>query len=383
MPLRSAASPRPHRFLRRTLRQLAALLLMPLGLAAQAAGVETLVTNAAIVDFEFDWGRDGLNCPSCNQGAGNARLAWTDGKRNLWVANVDYATGAFVPANGRGVKVDTNTALVTTYGNGPEWAFSALGSQLVYTKYLPDQPPSDATAGVGVATMMNGSWTNEMLDDSLQRISPIATLDLTDAAAKIQYQDTTKTKTFWRVVTDGAEEHQITVKGYSAGARRWVPGTGKVILTGKAASGYNQIFLFDTNTGDTQQLTNENGNVSGAMMWQAPEYDNEYVFFGVHNGRSYIFFQMNKTSVASNMSKPSQIGMVGILPDNNTLVNLTPDTATSRVRMDPEYYITAQGPFIYYNRYQLATTDTGPVPDGVWRVDTQLGPPVISSSLSH
>ena len=47
------------------------------------------------------------------------------------------------------------------------------------------------------------------------------------------------------------------------------------------------------------------------------------------------------------------------------------------------YYITAQGPFIYYNRYQLATTDTGPVPDGVWRVDTQLGPPVISSSLSH
>jgi hypothetical protein len=118
--------------------------------------------------------------------------------------------------------------------------------------------------------MVNGSWTNELLDDSLQRISPIATLDLTDAAAKIQYQDTTKTKTFWRVVTDGAEEHQITVKGYSAGARRWVPGTGKVILTGKAASGYNQIFLFDTESGQTQQLTDENGNVSGAMMWQAP-----------------------------------------------------------------------------------------------------------------
>jgi hypothetical protein len=35
-------------------------------------------------------------------------------------------------------------------------------------------------------------------------------------------------------VTDGAVEHQIAVKGYSAGARRWVPGTGKVILTGKA-----------------------------------------------------------------------------------------------------------------------------------------------------
>lgn len=400
------------------LRQLAALCLLPLGLPAQAAGVETLVTQAAVVDFEFDWGRDGLNCPNCNQGAGNARLAWTDGKLNLWVANVDPATGAFVPANGRGVKVDTDTALVTTYGNGPEWAFSALGSQLVYTKYLSGQDASDDTAGIGVATFVNGHWTAGMLDNSLKRISPIATLDLGTPAAMIQYQDAAKVKTFWRLASDGAAEHEISVKGYSAGARRWVPGTGKVILTGKAASGYNQIFLFDTESGQTQQLTDENGNVSGAMMWQAPEYDNEYVFFGVlngkmlvvyrqlpdanglpswqavqrnslpagfpyvwspeyfvHNGRSYIFFQMNKTSVASSMSKPSQIGMVGILPDNNSLVNLTPDTSTSRVRMDPEYYITAQGPFIYYNRYQLATPDTGPVPDGVWRVDTQLGPP--------
>jgi hypothetical protein len=92
-------------------------------------------------------------------------------------------------------------------------------------------------------------------------------------------------------VTDGAVEHQIAVKGYSAGARRWVPGTGKVILTGKAPSGYNQIFLFDTDSGQTQQLTNENGNVSGAMMWQAPEYDNEYVFFGVLNGKMLVVYR--------------------------------------------------------------------------------------------
>jgi hypothetical protein len=124
-------------------------------------------------------------------------------------------------------------------------------------------------------------------------------------------------------------------------------------------------------------------DANGLPSWQAVQRNSlpagfPYVWspeYFVHNGRSYIFFQMNKTSVASSMSKPSQIGMVGILPDNNTLVNLTPDTSTSRVRMDPEYYITAQGPFIYYNRYQLATPDTGPVPDGVWRVDTQLGPP--------
>jgi hypothetical protein len=52
MTLRPAGSS-----LRQCLQRLAALCLLPLGLSAQAQGVETLVTNAAIVDFEFDWGR--------------------------------------------------------------------------------------------------------------------------------------------------------------------------------------------------------------------------------------------------------------------------------------------------------------------------------------
>ncbi len=41
-----------------------------------------------------------------------------------------------------------------------------------------------------------------------------------------------------------------------------------------------------------------------------------------------------------------------------------------------DYFITAQGPFIYYNGYK-PQTDTRPfIGEGVWRVDTQLGPPV-------
>jgi hypothetical protein len=44
------------------------------------------------------------------------------------------------------------------------------------------------------------------------------------------------------------------------------------------------------------------------------------------------------------------------------------------VRRDPEYFITAKGPYIYYNRY-LPETDSRPaISEGVFRVDTQLGP---------
>jgi hypothetical protein len=40
--------------------------------------VEVQVSTVEIVDFEFDWGRDGVYCSTCNQGAGNARLTFTD-----------------------------------------------------------------------------------------------------------------------------------------------------------------------------------------------------------------------------------------------------------------------------------------------------------------
>ena len=54
---------------------------------------------------------------------------------------------------------------------------------------------------------------------------------------------------------------------------------------------------------------------------------------------------------------------------------LTNDAQTPRLRLDPEYFITAQGPFIYYNRLVPETASHPPINDGVWRVDTNLGPP--------
>jgi hypothetical protein len=53
---------------------------------------------------------------------------------------VDPDSGAFLPADGQGVLVDKNAAAATTFGNGPEWAISAQGSQLVYSSTSPTKP---------------------------------------------------------------------------------------------------------------------------------------------------------------------------------------------------------------------------------------------------
>ena len=47
------------------------------------------------------------------------------------------------------------------------------------------------------------------------------------------------------------------------------------------------------------------------------------------------------------------------------------------MRRDPEYYITAKGPFVYYNAYAKNSDPAAkPVSLGVYRVDTGLGAPI-------
>jgi len=391
--------------------------------AATLPAPEVLVTSSLIIDYEFDWGRNGVYCASCNDGAGNSRLAFIDNAKRLWVAQVDFQTGAFVPAYGTGELVDSNAALVTDFANGPEWMVNSMGSQVVYTKYPSGAVPSAATAGVAMAQRINGVWSVDFLPGSEGRNSPIGTMDLTDQVPALHFQDATNTKIYWRTAEDASVEARVPVSGPNGGGRRWVPDTRQVILTGNgrpgsAGAGFRQVFLYDTETKALQQLTNEAANTVGGMMWRAPEYNNEYVFFAVragkelrvyrkmttrgggsrwmvvstfttpadypyirspeyfvHNGKSYIFFELDQTNVAGDASHPNILGMVGILPENSALTALTADGTEPRGRKDPEYFITANGPYIYYNRYKLTTVANEGAHEGVYRVDTQLGPP--------
>jgi hypothetical protein len=385
---------------------------------------EVQVSEAPIVDFEFDWGRDGVHCTSCNFGDGNNRFVFSDRDNNMWLAHVDPVTGAFDPPDGRGVLVDVGAAFSTDFGNGPEWMFGSAGSQIIYTKYLPGEPQSTFSASVAVGKMIDGSWLAGVVDGGLRMQAPAATLDLDDPAPRMNYQDFAKKKVYWRVVDDPSSETLMPIAEQTGGgSRRWVPGTRKVIFSGSAPPDpdgvvYQQVFVYDTDTDELEQLTFDPVTKWGAFMWPAPEYDNELVFFTIYGrtnlavyrllagdggetswevanmipmpaklpyawspepllygGRSFIFFQVSSSAAANDMSVPTQLAITGIDPAKPSLRMLTNDSNTRRVRMDPESYITANGPYIYYNRYVPSTPTRQVKNDGVWRVDTYLGPP--------
>ena len=398
---------------------------------AQALPDEVQVGTREIKDFEFDTAREGVYCPKCNGGAGNSRLAYIDTDHNLWVGRVNFSNGYFNPPDGKDVLVDTNATTATEIGNGPEWVDSEQGSQLVYTRWTDGQPRQPQFLQLGLAYMSGSSWMAGPIDRSKGRVLPIGTDDPNGPYPFLHFQTfstaTRPTTVYWRGLYPNSTEVAIPMLNPQANiTRRWVPNTLDIILTAPESSispstpaalspSTRQVFLYHASTGEFEQLTFDDVNKFWAFMWPAPEFDNEQVFVVmvggnrlciyrklddgqggmawtnvktikmpddtpyvtspepfVYNNQSWISFTLSADPTGRDFTKPSLIAISGVVPGVNSLRLLT--SGTDRVRRDPEYFITANGPYIYYNRYLPASGPGGhPISEGVFRVDTQLG----------
>lgn len=366
-----------------------------------------------MTDFEFDQPR--------------ARFAFSDFQGNLWIGKVDPTTGDFKPKNGKGLLVDTGTARATDFGNGPEWLMGAAGPQLVYTKYLPDLPTSPVNARVARASVVGEAWVPTFIEADVPRTSPLGSLMAGDLAPRVTYDAPASLSGghhinfYWREIEPS--QNEVVVPGtYGTlpdATRRWVPGTHTVVFSRAFTDpqGMRQIqaFAYDTDSAVLEQLTFDDGYKKEVFLWRAPEFGYEYLAFAVvngrelrlyrklddgtgatawtpinrwyspayapfiwspepfvHNGKSYIFFVLSPSTEIVDPTAPTQLGMV--TPGSANITYLT-DPNRELVRADPEVFITASGPYIYYNCYAVRT-DTNPGGSiGVWRVDTALGPP--------
>jgi hypothetical protein len=388
---------------------------------ASTPATEVLVTTTKFGDIEFDWGRDGVHCPTCNGGEGNARFNWVSRTNELWIGKIDFNTGAIYPPNGRAVRVDTSAAYFSDFGNGPEWVFSKGDSQLIYTRYTPGAAITPENTGIGLAKTVNGSWTAGFIPGGLGRITPGPSQSVGDTTPLVTYASGLGPQVYWRKLGDpiGAEQKAPWLStGLSV---RWVPNSPRLVFvngaTDAAGGRYQQVFLFDTTTNKVEQLTFDPTEKRGAFMFPAPEFGGDMVFFTVsartrlqvyrfkadstgtrrwtlvktvtapaatpfiatpepfiHNGRTWIYMTTSASKGASDVTVPTQLALTGIDPAVNNFRMLTGSTSPVRLRQDPEYFITAQGPFLYYSRAIPGTATSAPVNEGVYRIDLGLGP---------
>jgi hypothetical protein len=400
--------------------------------------VEVKVTSDNFADIEFDSARDGKYCASCNFGQGNARFNWTDKLGNLWIGHVNWQTGAFTPTNGEAELADTNAAYWKDFGNGPEWAFSQQGSQLVYTRYQPGMPRTPAYAGAALASMAGGEWTADFLPGAIgsnnggpaNSVLPLASQAGADPISLVLYKNVAKPQQiYWEQGSlTGTAPFLTPFGGYANGiSERWVPQTHQVLFIGSAINPgdgktYQQVFWYDTDSNQVAQLTTDPTDKNDMFLFQAPEFNDNYVFFTVSGGTeidlyeqagftgtgpptfqlvnrivsidptepliasaepfinctptcsSYIFMTL---TAANNLAggNANGVAVTNIDPAHPHFTVLASASSPAAQRTDPEYFISGKGALLYYGRYTPATTTAPEKYQGVYYIDMQLGAP--------
>ncbi len=406
---------------------------------------EVQVSTVSFGDIEFDWGRDGINCPTCNFNEGNSRFNWTDQSHHLWVGHVDPGTGQLDPPAGNNELVDTLAYFWQAWGNGPEWAFSTQNgkvvSQLVYTRY-PVGAGKQSVGNAAYATMVNGQWVarafpgnaGNSVTGSGSTILPEASQCNSDPVALTLFHDLeTPPQSFWEPISSasGTAPMQTPFGAYDNGlGERWVPCTHQLLFQGSAppnAQGivYQQVFWYDTDTRVVQQLTSSNYGKHTAFMFEAPDFGHNYIFFTITdrleidvyeqvgvlaNGApkfslvnqirspdatepyinspepfinctptcvTYIFMTLSATNDSQNgHTEPNGVAVAALNPATPLFKVLAPASATPAVqRLDPEYFITANGPYLYYSIGKVETATKPFHVLGLYYIDMGLGAP--------
>ena len=424
---------------------------------------EQMATETSLGDVEFDWGRDGIPCPTCNFGDGNDRANWTDRLGNIWIGHLDPVTGTFTSPGADDELADTTAYFWNTWGNGPEWAFSTQNgqvvSQLVYSRWQPGQPaqpqPGAGYSGAAYTTQTgyndynNGSgnnWTARYLPGAVNGGDgergtnnsnlPEASQCNTDSLATVIYKNfASPLQLFTESVTSAVGTTPkllplppgVTSNGIG---ERFVPCTHQMLFQASAPYGMSgqtvqQVFWYDWDSGTVEQLTTDPVNKYSGFMFKAPDFDDNYIFFTLANHNSirvyeqsgvnadgspaftlvnsivspdpaepylnspepfinctptcttYIFVTLASSNTQNGITQPNGVAVVALSPAT-PLFNILERAASfpARQRLDPEYFITPQGPYLYYNRIvPFQQGQSRYKNEGEWFIDMQLGAP--------
>jgi hypothetical protein len=391
------------------------VLILPVS-AAQAGTESDFTQNESLVSPQVD-------LLDAEYSQSRAMITWTDSVGKLWVASVNRATGLFSPPDGKGVLIDADamtTADLKVVGNGPEWVSTAGKEPIVYTKFIAGKPHTLQNARLAIAQQgAAGKWTYRYLSVTSRRNAPYASKDPGDSAPRISYVDP-QGNHYWRNLYDKTSEVLVSAYPQSYRSLRFVQGARAAVFVAPV-NGVSQVFRYWLDTKKTEQLTFDDGDKdlhSVPWMWQAPEYENEYVLSTLVNDNELrIYRQLNATSSGPgpwtkiysavtpqggvlNSPEPftydgkSYVFMAASVPPRNypeaiflsnidaampLMRQLTVDTP-QRMRHDPEVFITGSGPFLYFSRFNpaLAPPDGPPnceaCSEGVYRTYTGLAP---------
>lgn len=313
------------------------------------------------------------------------RMAYETTTQELWIADINPATGAIIPTNGMGTLIDTSLSPLGMTFNGPEWAHGADGTHLVYSKLINNRMRL-ATA----REITPGSWDTQLLSMGGNRYSPLGSLAGNPDMAGIVYLVKTLSGTLvqaFRQIADSTTE--MFIQGASSRGARWAEAENTIVTT-IVINNVRQVATVDTLTGEVTQVTTGQAQKSLPIMWYAPEFGAHLILARignqvagvyqdlgsgwerinlielpsprpfihspepfVYNGVSYIVAVAADTIEGNDVfplqpSGPTDIWIANIDPQNPFYRQVSV-TNNEQNRIDPEVVMLNSGPAVYYS----------------------------------
>ena len=337
----------------------------------------------------------------------NHRATWQFGPNpqvvgTLLVADVDPDTGEILDPQsglslregGRGRILDQQLVERTVTGNGPEWAISAAGGQIVYTRFNENNEPS-----IAVATFDGENWDAGLLPFSNNRFTPKGSRFAADSQARVGYYgfvngpNGLEVRLGTRLLERAGSE---TITDVQTGGGNFLPGEAFFLTTAFSPGGLTQVHVYDPKTEAFEQVTfDAGGKLQSPEPWIAPDFAEKTLFtvntnLGrsgqarvysrpdagdtltwqleaaitspvpgkpyvksprpfVFEGKSYITFIVQP---GPGRSTAGEIWIADVDPDPETRflrkVSEGGGEGDNDVRFDPETFVTTNGPIIYY-----------------------------------
>lgn len=317
---------------------------------------------------------------------------FADQKGTVWVGAMDPKTGGFKSADGCEFKIDTNLSKWSKYSNGPEWGLDKHGPSVLYLK--------DDERGAGQLWRAQPPWDQPKRmqltkDPKLHHWICMATVDKEAADTRvIAYRGKPTAAGNHDVWLDATRPDKMTKFTDRMNLARWAYNSTFITWAPKVGPTLKetaQVTLVDTAEGSSRVITDDAGHKIDPWLWQAPEYDGEWLLavnidgkeLGIYRdlkkdgkpwqriasialpsgspqlksvepvnggrgafGRSYFTAQAGDDKDAD-----TSIWLLGFDPKGQHLVRRLDDgmlTAKKARRLDPESYIGDRELFVYY-----------------------------------
>jgi acetyl esterase/lipase len=216
-----------------------------------------------------------------------ALAVFADQAGGIWAAEIDKHTGLFRNNDGKQFRIDGGLSQWSRYSNGPEWGLDAAGPAVFYLK--------DNEQGAGQLWRAEPPWDQPRraqltTDKEIHNwIAGAAVNSLAPSTRVIVYRGRPGASGNVNAWIDEDRPDEPTPFATPMVVARWAYNSGLITLASRALPGQtesSQVQVVDTYAGTTRTITADAGNKIDPWLWQAPEFDYEWLLAVNVDGRA-------------------------------------------------------------------------------------------------